>query len=52
VGRPSIAPERLLKASLFMAFYAVRSERMLGQRAVVVLANTQGTRSHTKSGFR
>jgi transposase len=28
VGRPSIAPERLLKASLLMALYTVRSERM------------------------
>jgi transposase len=29
VGRPSIPPERLLKASLLMALYTVRSERML-----------------------
>src|SRR5467141_2978819 len=28
-GRPSIPPERLLKASLLMALYTVRSERML-----------------------
>src|ERR1700681_1104200 len=28
VGRPSIPPERLLKASLLMAFYTVRSERL------------------------
>jgi transposase len=28
VGRPSIPPERLLKASLLMALYTVRSERM------------------------
>jgi transposase len=28
VGRPSIQPERLLKASLLMALYTVRSERM------------------------
>src|SRR6202161_604612 len=27
VGRPSIPPERLLKASLLMALYTVRSER-------------------------
>lgn len=26
-GRPSIPPERLLKASLLMALYSVRSER-------------------------
>jgi transposase len=29
VGRPSIPPERLLKATLLMAFYSVRSERLL-----------------------
>ena len=29
LGRPSIPPERLLKASLLMALYSVRSERML-----------------------
>ncbi len=29
VGQPSIPPERLLKASLLMALYTVRSERML-----------------------
>ncbi len=28
-GRPSIPPERLLKASLWMALYTVRSERQL-----------------------
>ena len=28
IGRPSIPPERLLKSSLLMAFYTVRSERM------------------------
>src|SRR5256886_16097943 len=27
-GRPSVPPERLLKASLLMAFYSVRSERL------------------------
>jgi transposase len=29
VGRPSIPPERLLKGSLLMALYSVRSERLL-----------------------
>jgi len=29
-GRPSIPPERLLKATLLMALYTVRSERLLG----------------------
>ena len=32
VGRPSIPPERLLKASLLMALFTVRSERMLCER--------------------
>lgn len=31
-GRPSIPPERLLKAQLLMALYTVRSERMLCER--------------------
>src|SRR5438874_12387320 len=29
VGRPSIPPERLLKASLLMSLYSIRSERAL-----------------------
>ena len=29
VGRPSIAPERLLRALLLQALYSIRSERML-----------------------
>lgn len=28
-GRPSIAPERLLRASLLMALYSIRSERLV-----------------------
>lgn len=28
-GRPSIAPERLLRALLLQVFYSIRSERML-----------------------
>jgi transposase len=31
-GRPSIPPERLLRALLLQAFYTVRSERQLMQR--------------------
>jgi transposase len=31
-GRPSIPPERLLKASLLMALYSVRSERMFAEQ--------------------
>src|SRR5712692_11486596 len=29
VGRPSIAPERLLRALLLQIFYSIRSERLL-----------------------
>jgi len=32
VGRSSIRPERLLKASLLMAFYTIRSERMFCEK--------------------
>jgi len=32
LGRPSIAPEKLLRALLLQAFYTVRSERQLMER--------------------
>jgi transposase len=32
VGRPSVPPERLLKALLLMALYSIRSERQLAER--------------------
>jgi transposase len=32
IGRPSIAPEKLLRASLLQAFFTVRSERLLMER--------------------
>src|SRR3979409_1983620 len=32
VGRPSIPPERLLRALLLQAFYSIRSERLLMER--------------------
>ncbi len=32
IGRPSIAPEKLLRAMLLQAFYSVRSERLLVER--------------------
>ena len=32
VGRPSIAPERLLRALLLQVFYSVRSERLLTEQ--------------------
>jgi transposase len=31
-GRPSIPPERLLRALLLQIFYSIRSERMLGEQ--------------------
>jgi transposase len=31
-GRPSIAPERLMRALLLQAFYSIRSERQLMER--------------------
>src|SRR5260370_1322085 len=35
MGRPSIAPEKLLRALLLQAFYSVRSERQLMDRVEV-----------------
>ncbi len=32
IGRPSIAPEKLLRAMLLGAFYSIRSERLLMER--------------------
>jgi transposase len=32
LGRPSIPPEKLLRAMLLQAFYSVRSERQLMER--------------------
>src|SRR5881398_2749166 len=32
LGRPSIPPEKLLRASLLQAFYSIRSERQLMER--------------------
>src|ERR1700745_3178044 len=37
LGRPSIAPEMLLRAMLLQAFYSVRSERQLMERLEVGL---------------
>ena len=37
IGRPSIAPEKLLRAMLLQAFYSVRSERQLMERLEVDL---------------
>jgi transposase len=35
IGQPSIAPEKLLRAMLLHAFYSIRSERQLMERAGV-----------------
>ena len=32
IGRPSVAPEKLLRAMLLQAFYSIRSERLLMER--------------------
>ena len=32
IGRPSVPPERLLKAQLLLALYTIRSERQLCER--------------------
>ena len=40
-GRPSIPPERLLKATLLMALYTVRSERLLCEQLDFMGRNTQ-----------
>jgi hypothetical protein len=37
-GRPSVPPERLLKATLLMAFYTIRSERMFSEQLSFVAA--------------
>jgi transposase len=36
IGRPSIPPERLLKSSLLMALYTVRSERLFCEQLAEV----------------
>ena len=33
IGRPSIPPEKLLRAMLLQAFYSIRSERLLMERS-------------------
>src|SRR3984957_7643509 len=37
MGRPSIAPEKLLRAMLLQAFYSIRSERQLMERLEIDL---------------
>src|SRR3954464_12586750 len=48
MGRPSVPPEKLLRAMLLQAFYSVRSERQLMERVEFDLRSprwTRGTRS-------
>src|SRR5215217_449969 len=43
MGRPSIPPEMLLRATLLQAFFSVRSERMLMEQ--IIIAHTNSMRS-------
>jgi transposase len=38
MGRPSIPPEKLLRAMLLQAFYSIRSERLLMERFFLTAA--------------
>ena len=38
MGRPSIPPEKLLKATLLQAFFSIRSERQLMEQMVIDIA--------------
>ncbi|MGC0396415.1 transposase [Bradyrhizobium sp. USDA 241] len=44
-GRPSIAPEMLLRATLLQAFFSVRSERMLVEQIRAGPANSDSSLS-------
>src|SRR5215207_2506368 len=54
MGRPSIAPEMLLRATLLQAFFSVRSERMLMGRSTTTFcsAGLSACRSMARSGMR
>ena len=43
MGRPSIAPEMLLRAMLLQAFYSIRSERQLMERLEFDLLRSAGS---------
>src|SRR5215471_6193492 len=47
VGRPSIPPERLLKASLLMALYRVRSERLFCEQLGYFCPNPASKKQHS-----
>jgi len=47
MGRPSIPPEKLLRAMLLQAFYSIRSERLLMERLEFdLLFRQRGRRAH------
>jgi transposase len=52
VGRPSIAPERLLRSLLLQIFYSVRSERMLIHSSIPSFLLRAGLRSAKAKGKR
>ena len=47
LGRPSIPPEKLLRALLLQAFYSVRSERQLMEQLELQSAEMRATTSET-----
>jgi hypothetical protein len=52
IGRPSIPPEKLLRALLLQAFYSIRSERQLMERSTSICcsAGSSGSASMIRSG--
>ncbi len=50
-GRPSIAPEKLLRAMLLQVLYSVRSERQ-SMEQVRTFSITRGERRHTAQAER
>ena len=46
VGRPSIPPERLLKASVLMALYSVRSERLFCEQLATTFSGSRDSQRH------
>jgi transposase len=54
VGRPSIPPERLLRAQLLQIFYSIRSERLLMEHLDynLLFAGSSGWTWTNRSGFR
>jgi hypothetical protein len=52
MGRPSIAPEKLLRAMLLQAFYSIRSERQLMDwSSICCFAGLPGSASTTRRGI-